>query len=60
MKKLFSVALVGIFLLSFSGSAFAANAVSQMAVTKGGRHVAQCAQSMDKGISECAKMPECN
>jgi hypothetical protein len=30
-----------------------------MATTKGGKHVAECAQKMDKGISECAKLEEC-
>ncbi|KJS22093.1 MAG: hypothetical protein VR72_07425 [Clostridiaceae bacterium BRH_c20a] len=59
MKKLFTIALTGVMLLSFTGFAFAANAVSDMATTKGGQHVAKCAQSMDKGISECAKAPEC-
>ena len=59
MKKLLTIALTGVMLLSFSGFAFAANAVSEMATTKGGKHVAECAQSMDKGVSECAKAPEC-
>ncbi|KJS88766.1 MAG: hypothetical protein JM58_00365 [Peptococcaceae bacterium BICA1-8] len=59
MKKLLTSALTGVMLLSFSGFAFAANAVSEMATIKGGQHVAECAQSMDKGVSECAKAPEC-
>jgi len=28
-------------------------------VLKGGQHVAQCAQSMDKGVSDCAQMTVC-
>ena len=59
MKKIITVAATFVILLTFSSSAFAANAVSQMATTKGGQHVAQCAQTMEKGISECAKMPLC-
>ena len=59
MKKLLTVAFTGLMLVTLSSSAFAANAVSQMAVNKGGQHVAECAQKMDRGISHCAKMDEC-
>jgi hypothetical protein len=59
MKKLLSIAAVGVMLLASSNSAFAENAVSKMANTKGGKSVAQCAKEMDKGVSECAKLPEC-
>jgi hypothetical protein len=60
MKKFLLASLTGCLFLAFSGSALAANAVSQMATTEGGKHVAQCAQEMDKGVSECAKMAECD
>jgi hypothetical protein len=60
MKKLLSITIVGMALLASSNSVFAANAVSKMATTKGGQHVAECAKTMNKGISECAKLPECN
>lgn len=59
MKKLLSIAIVGMALLTSSNSVFAANAVSEMATTKGGQDIAQCAQEMDRGVSECAKLPEC-
>lgn len=60
MKKLLSIAAVGVMLLASSNSAFAENAVSKMANTEeGGKSVAQCAKEMDKGVSECAKLPEC-
>lgn len=55
MKKLFAIAILGLTLLSSSGTAFAANNVSQMAVDKGGRSVAECAQMMDQGVSQCVK-----
>lgn len=59
MKNIIKVVLAATMLLSFSTAAFASTAVSDMAVTKGGEHVAACAQMMDKGVSECAQMPEC-
>jgi len=59
MKKILSLAVVGLALLASSNSVFAANHVSQMATTKGGQHVAECAQKMDKGVSECVKAVEC-
>jgi len=59
MKKVTSIMVVGMILLSSSNSVFAANNISKMATTKGGQHVAQCAQQMDKGVSECVQMPEC-
>lgn len=60
MKKLFAVALLGIVLLGSSQTAFAANNVSEMAVTKGGRHIAECAQMMERGISECVTSTGCS
>lgn len=57
MKKLLAIAILGITLLSSSGTAFAANHVSQMAVNKGGQSVAECARMMDKGVSECVNHP---
>lgn len=59
MKKILSVSALVITLLSVSTQAFAASHVSEMATSKGGRHVAECAQKMDRGISECAKLDEC-
>lgn len=59
MKKILSVAVLGVILLASTNSAFAANNVSRMAVSKGGQQVAQCAQSMDRGISDCVQMLEC-
>ena len=60
MKKLFAIAILGVALLSASSTAFAANNVSQLATTKGGRSVAECAQMMGKGISECVNTSGCN
>lgn len=59
MKKILSLAVVAIALFVSSNSVFAANHVSEMATTKGGQHVAECAQKMDKGVSECVKAVEC-
>jgi len=59
MKRFASFMVVGMILLSSSNSVFAANNISKMATTKGGQHVAQCAQQMDKGVSECIQMSEC-
>lgn len=59
MKKLLSVTLVGMALLASSNSAFAANSISKMATEKGEQHIAECAQKMNKGISECLEMFEC-
>ncbi len=59
MKKIAILVSTAAMVLSFSSFAFAQNAVSQMATTHGGKAVAQCAQAMDKGVSECAKMPVC-
>ena len=60
MKKLLAIAIVGITLLSSSGTAFAANHVSQIAVNKGGRSVAECARMMDQGVSECVNSSGCD
>lgn len=59
MKKLLSVAILGVVLFASSNSVLAANNVSRMAVNMGGQSVAECAQSMDRGVSQCAKAPEC-
>jgi hypothetical protein len=59
MKKLFAITILGLTLLSSSGTAFAANNVSQMAVNNGGRSVAECAQMMDKGVSQCVNSTGC-
>jgi hypothetical protein len=60
MKKLFAIAILGITLLTSSSTAFAANNVSNLAVTKGGQAVAECARNMDRGISNCVTMSACN
>lgn len=54
MKKTVVSVFIVLAVLSFGSSAFAANMVSRMATEKGGQHVAQCAQMMDKGVSACA------
>lgn len=59
MKKLLSMMVIGIMFLGSANTSFAANHVSQMATEKGGRHVAECAQTMDLGVSECVQLPEC-
>ena len=59
MKKYLAVTALGLLLAATSTSpAFAANKVSELATTKGGQSVAECAQKMNKGISEC--LPELN
>lgn len=60
MKKIITIITTGLMILAFSSTAFASTAVSEMAINKGGQAVAQCAQTMDKGVSECAQMPICN
>lgn len=59
MKKLFSIALLGVIFIASANSAFAANNISNIATTKGGQHVAHCAQEMDKGVSQCVQATEC-
>lgn len=59
MKKSFIILATIALTFTFSSIAFAGNAVSEMALAKGGQHVAQCAQEMGKGVSECAKMTIC-
>lgn len=60
MKKLKIALATGLFLLAFAGNAMASNAVSQMAGEFGGQAVAECARTMDLGVSECAQMTICN
>jgi hypothetical protein len=60
MKKLLTAVILGVTLLSSSSIAYAANNVSTLAVTNGGRSVAACARMMDQGISECVKATGCN
>lgn len=59
MKKIISMSVLSLIILASSGSTFAANNVSNMATIKGGQHVAECAQKMDRGISQCLQMTEC-
>lgn len=59
MKKIITFAIAMVIMSASSMLVFADNAVSNMATEKGGRQVAACAQMMDKGVSECAKMDTC-
>lgn len=59
MKKIAILISTFALVVTFSSFAFAETAVSQMATTKGGQAIAKCAQEMNKGVSECAKMLEC-
>jgi len=59
LKKIMSLSVLSLLILLSSSTTFAANNVSRMATTKGGLHVAQFAQQMDLGISECLQMLEC-
>jgi len=59
MKKYLVLSIITMSILASSSSVFAANNVSRMATTKGGQHVAQCAQEMERGISHCLQMSEC-
>lgn len=60
MKRITITLATGLFLLAFAGNVMASNAVSQMAVESGGQSVADCAQNMDLGVSECAQLLICN
>lgn len=60
MKKLTLAVTTSLFLLAFTGNAIASPAVSHMATVNGGQTVAECAQYMDQGVSECAQNPNCN
>jgi hypothetical protein len=59
MKKIFAASVLALTLLALPTEVFAASRVAEMATTKGGRHVAECAQKMDRGVSVCARMVEC-
>ncbi|MDF2676138.1 MAG: hypothetical protein K0Q97_431 [Bacillota bacterium] len=59
MKKILFLFIAAAVILGPTQNAYAANMVSNMAVTKGGQSVAECAKDMDKGISECVKAVEC-
>lgn len=60
MKKLLILTSIGLMLFGSTNFAFAGTHVSEMAITKGGQQVAECAQSMDLGISKCLDLSECN
>lgn len=60
MKKLFATAVLAITLVTASGTAFAANTISQKAVSSGGQSVAKCAQMMDRGVSQCVNASSCS
>jgi hypothetical protein len=59
MKKILALSAIVVTLFASSTQVFAANHVSNMATTKGGNHVAECAQKMDRGVSTCARHVEC-
>ena len=60
MKKSLVILIAAVVIFSASPKqAYAANMVSEMAVNKGGQSVAECARTMEKGISECVKALEC-
>lgn len=59
MKKVVTLFLAAALMIASSAMVFADNAVSNMAKQKGGQAVAQCAKAMNKGVSECAVLPEC-
>lgn len=59
MKKIIFALIASFVILGSSTQAYAANMVSEMAVNKGGQSVAECARTMEKGISECTKVLEC-
>lgn len=59
MKKYLSLTVLSLVIFASSSTSFAANNVSRMAVEKGGQHVAQCAQEMERGVSQCLQMTDC-
>ncbi len=59
MKKMVVTLILGVVLLASANSVFASNNVSRMATMKGGQHVAECAQKMQQGISQCVQNLEC-
>ncbi|MGE5632034.1 MAG: hypothetical protein ACM3TR_13190 [Caulobacteraceae bacterium] len=60
MKKIIALSLAAMVMVASSVTVFADNAVSNMAVAQGGKQVAACAREMNKGVSKCAKLAECN
>lgn len=59
MKKTFFALIATLIIFGSSSQVYAVNMVSEMAVNKGGQSVAECARTMEKGISECTKVLEC-
>jgi hypothetical protein len=59
MKKKIALAILAITLIGTSGTALAANNISKEAVSLGGQSVAQCAQMMKRGVSQCVNS-SCN
>ncbi|MBI2861149.1 MAG: hypothetical protein HYX91_06545 [Chloroflexi bacterium] len=60
MKKILVLAFASVAALTLSIPALAApdasaSQVAKCAVNMGGEHVAQCAQTMEQGVSSCAK-----
>jgi hypothetical protein len=59
MKKLVFTGIFAAVLLVSSGTAFAANNISALALNDGGQAVAQCARTMSQGVSNCVNMSAC-
>ncbi|NDL67261.1 hypothetical protein [Anaerotalea alkaliphila] len=59
MKKFAAMALATLIIAGTAPQVQAANNISNMAVLKGGQHVAECARTMDRGLSGCLGMAEC-
>lgn len=59
MKKTIAAGMLSLLIIASGSQSFATNAVSSMATEKGGRAVAECAQTMNRGVSECARHVEC-
>lgn len=65
MRKIFGVMVLGVSLVLILATTpvlaappdVNASHVAVCAVTMGGQHVADCAQIMDQGVSNCAIMP---
>lgn len=60
MKKFILLSIVTLSIIGSTSTALAANNVARMAVTKGGQHIAYCAQMMDYGISSCVNLTSCH
>ncbi|MDK9711113.1 hypothetical protein [Acidaminobacter sp.] len=59
MKKTIAASILSLLLITYGSQAFASNAVSNMATNNGGLSVAECAKTMDRGVSVCAQHDAC-